>query len=439
MRFRREGTDRAGLIGPLLVSAALSLSAAPGLQAEPLPEADVAHGIERINAGDYRGALDFLERAAAAEPGNPEALFYAGLAHSRLGAYRNAEKFLKGALALGESPEIRYELGRVAALGGRCADAEAEFARFGALGGDAAMARDGGTLVEECRGQVAKRSFRLAFTWGWQHDSNVILDPERPVVETEGPQSDQRALGYLTLGGVPLRGRSAELDLEYAVYGSIHEKLEDYNVLYQKLTPVVNFTAWDRLRPSLGGLVEYTLFGAERYSLAGAGFGKIALREGERALTELVGEWRTTTYEDTELFPDNAERSGTTLSASLRQVFTSSRAEVSLQAAAVRDDAEKDYWSSQGFRAGGRLLWRMVGPIYLGLASEYQRYSYREAFPATDEKREDSILSAEGTLSWVLSRRDFLTLTVSHTRDDSNLDAFTYKRTIIGVLVSFAI
>ena len=54
----------------------------------------VAQGIEKISDRDYDAAVELLEAALDAAPDDPEANFYAGFSHLRLGRYEEAEKYL---------------------------------------------------------------------------------------------------------------------------------------------------------------------------------------------------------------------------------------------------------------------------------------------------------------------------------------------------------
>jgi Flp pilus assembly protein TadD len=139
-----------------------------------------ARAIDAINEEKYGPAMEYLEKALAISPDNPEAVYYAGIVASRLGRYGEAETYLLKASRLDETVgEVRYELGRVFFLTSRCDEAAGELSRFLAQA-------EGGILAEQARGMMAdcgkvveeKSPFTLHLFAGGQYDSNVILEQE---------------------------------------------------------------------------------------------------------------------------------------------------------------------------------------------------------------------------------------------------------------------
>lgn len=416
--------------------AAAVVAAAPAGAVVP-HEVAIAHGIELITSGNYRAALAPLDEALAADPGNAEALFYAGVARSRLGRYRDAEDLLRLALAEAESVEVYYELGRVAALTGRCDDAERLFARLTALAAGGVGPADTAALLADCRGG-RRRTLHASLSLGWQHDSNVVLDPDNPVVPRDRV-ADSRLLALLGAGGTLLRAGDFELDGRYSFYGSLHANIDDYNALYHKLAPTLAWAGSDAVRPSLGYTFESTSFGGDPYGIVHTGFVRLLVPEGEGIATEVSAELRGNRFSSSELFPDNDERRGTGWSARLAQGVERGALDVRVFVAHERDDARAGWWDAQGWRVGGRVGWRPVPELALGANAEYRAVDYDDPGPAGGAAREDRVTEVGAALSWSPWRHGSVTLTASHTRDDSNLDAYTYQRTIYGFVVTLGI
>jgi tetratricopeptide (TPR) repeat protein len=428
-------TAAAALLATLL---ALACAAAPAAATVP-HEVAIARGIQLMNDGKYRDALGPLGEALAAAPQNTEALYYAGVAHSRLGEYPEAETLLKRALAVDETSEIQFELGRVAALSGRCGDAEGLFTRAGALGADAATRRAGDTLLEGCRAKGAKRPWRLALTLGWQHDSNVILEPNRPEIAPAGGQSDNRMLAYFNAGATVLHSDAAELGVNYSFYGSRHADLTDYDAAYHKLSVPLSFSPAGRLRPTLAYTLEHTSFGGDKYGLVHTAAAGLGFKEGAATATEAAFEYRWNTYWDSPLFFDNKGRSGTGWSAGARQEATWGPVEGRFQAFYDRDDADEKHWAFTGWHAAARLGWRIADPVLLGGGLEYQARDYRAAPPGSVEDRADRTWIWTANLAWAFTRNFSAALTASHTVNDSNLVPYAYHRTIYGVVLTAAL
>lgn len=396
---------------------------------------DLARGIVFINAGDYRAALAPLARALDDEPRNQEALYYAGLAHSRLGEYASAATLFTRALEIDESVEVAFELGRVRALTERCTEARRLFTRAEALGANEAGRRSAEGLLRGCGGGGRRAPLRLALTVGWQQDSNVILAPERP--ETPKPaKEDGRAMLYLTVGGTPLRTRLLELDLDLSGYGSRHEDLRDYDALVGHLNTVLALTAWKRVRPALGYGFEQSYFDGDSYNRTHRGYFQLEVREGARAATEAVLEMRDAQFWDSELFPDNAERTGAGESVGLRQRFSIGSLETTVSLFGDRDQAREDWWASEGWRAAARFSWRPTRKLAVGLTGEYRAWDYEAAAPGQEVAREDRMSTLGATLSHSLGRAVILTLSGSWIRNESNLDYAEYTRTIIGLYLT---
>lgn len=434
MPGRRRFPLGVSLIGAVLGAAVLAL---------PLPagavvghEVSIARGIEHINAGRYAEALEDLKAARQVAPDNNEALFYSGVAYARLGEYMTAEGLLLRALQLHESAEPYFELGRVAALTGRCDEAGRLFDRFAALDGDEAGRTDGTRLLDGCRSRLKRQPAWLSLGLGWQHDSNVVLDPDNPATPREGDKDDHRGLATLS-AGLPLAPvRGLELVPAYGFYGSLHARLHDYNALYQKIDVPLTITSSALLRPTLGYSAEYTLFDGDRYSVIQTGYARLALAEGAAAVTEALAEYRDNRFWDSDLFPDNEGRSGGAWSAGARQAVRWGRLEARLHGLYDRDDADEEHWVSRGWHAGARVDVRVAEPLTVSLTGEYAAKDYRAIAPAAVEKREDRTTTYTAGVNWAFSRRASATIGGSYTSDDSNLEAYTFDRTIVGIALT---
>jgi len=429
---------RAALLSLLAVVPAFVNAPSPALAASAQSEIEVARGIELVNAGRFQEAVAPLERALAAEPTNQEALYYGGLAHSRLGEYETANALLERALEIEESAEIHFELGRVRALTGRCADAEAFFARYERLGSDEPGRKAAESLLRGCSGSRSASRVRLGISLGGQYDSNVILEPLYSPAPKPA-QADWRALLYVTAGATALKTPTIALDLGYSFYGSVHQNLHDYDTIANRLSALLALPAWGRVRPSLGYSFEYSYFDGNPYNRTHRGSVQVEVREGERAATEVVFEARDALFWDSELFTDNADRTGTGESAGLRQRWSSGPIETAFALYAERDRAREDWWASDGWRASGQALWRPAAAIAVGLSGEYQARDYDAPYPGQEATRADRTQTWIATISWSPARALSLTISESWSHSDSNLEFYEYTRNIVGLYATIGL
>lgn len=424
----------------LLVFAAVLMFAdvSQALAASAQSEIEVARGIELVNAGRFQEAVASLERALAADPTSLEALYYGGLAHSRLGEYAAANELLERALEIEETAEICFELGRVRALTGRCADAQIFLASYERLGSDEPGRKAAEGLLRGCGGVKSASRLRLSISLGDQYDSNVILEPQQPTAPKPS-KDDWRALLYVSAGATALKTRTLTLDLGYSFYGSLHERFHDYDTIANRLNALLALPAWGRARLSLGYVFDYSYFDGNAYNRTHRGSLQVAVREGERAAAEAVFEVRGARFWNSELFTDNADRTGAGESVGLRQRWGSGPVEVSLALFGDRDRAREDCWAVDGWRASAKALWRSSETIAIGLSGEYQARDYDAPYPGQQASRADRTQTWAATISWSLTPALSLTLSESWSHNDSNLTFYEYTRNIVGLYATIGL
>jgi tetratricopeptide (TPR) repeat protein len=197
----------------------------------------IAKGIQMINDGKFSEAVESLNRALAVSPDNLEANYYAGVAHSRLGNYQDAENLFLKTLELGETgAHVYFELGRLYYITSRCAESKEHLSKFKTLSDDVASNEYASKLVETCTEEDVEKKYRLQVSVGGQHDSNVILEPTNPVVPADR-DSDIRALIYVSAGAEIFNIGALSLRADYNFYQSIHDQLDDFDIHYHKIKP----------------------------------------------------------------------------------------------------------------------------------------------------------------------------------------------------------
>ncbi|GBD95914.1 MAG TPA: tetratricopeptide repeat protein [Nitrospirae bacterium] len=287
------------------------------------------------------------------------------------------------------------------------------------------------------KGAEAK-PYELSISAGGQYDSNVILETSNPPVGADR-KSDARALVYITSGATLFKRGRAKLKADYNFYQSIHKHLNDFNVQYHKITPVLEIAASGIFKPSVGYSLEYTLLAGELYSRVHTSYGKVTVTEGEKLSTEVIYEYRDNKYRDSNKFQTNSIRSGYKNSAGIRQNFYLSRLSGDAYYFSDSERAKEGYWNFNGYRSGAELTCKITSPLYINVSGEYNERRYRDDYPVFQERRLDSMQQFSVKLTYIFSDRISASITDTYIVNNSNLSIFDYKRNITGIFFTAGI
>jgi len=399
----------------------------------------IAQGIQKINQGETKDAIVLLKKALELSPENPEAAYYAGVAYSRDGDYKEAERLFLQTLQLDETYANAYlELGRIYYVTSRCDDLETLLSRFTEISEDSALKGEAARLVDGCRRKAEDKSFSLDVSAGTQYDSNVILEPSNPPVSA-GRKSDTRAVLYVTSGAVLIKGRVIKLKADYNYYQSLHTNLNDFNVQYHKIAPALEMSFSSLFSSKAGYSLEYTLLGGDLYSRFHTYYGRFTVKEGGRSSTEAVYEYRANKYWDSGIFQTNSIRSGHQNSVGVKQNFHLKRLTGGIYYFSDFNRAEEGYWAFNGQRLGAELVCRVKTPLYLNLSGEYNVRRYRDDFPGFQERRLDRMQQYSLRLTYFLSDGISASITESYIVNSSNIGLFDYRRNMTGIFLTIGV
>jgi hypothetical protein len=407
----------------------------------------IAQGIDEIALQNYAGAAERLQQALAADPDNPEACYYAGLAYSRLGDTAKAEPLLQRARALDpESANIHFELGLLYARMSDCGRASDAFETFRRLSPSDDRSRELLDLMKNCQGVreetfLEKAQVRLDAGLGGNYDTNVTLEPGNPV----GPKDrrpDFSGILFLSAGLVPLQTDLLRLNLDYDFFQSFHVEESGFNVNFNKISPSLSFRLWDFVVPSVGYVFENTLLGSHTYGRVNEGYGKTTLDWGNGLFTDVRYSYRNLTYWNTPLFPTNALRTGTSQSVELRQFVLWKGIDFQLYGSGHFDRAKADWWSYDGFQFGLEAAFR-VWVLNIGLAGAYIERHYLAVYPdpinllSSREKRLDREQQYSAAVTYTILPWLSATLINTTVICDSNIEyLFGYDRNITGIFLA---
>ncbi len=399
----------------------------------------IAEGIQKINQGRTEDAIVILKKALKLSPESPEAAYYAGIAYSRNGNYKEAEGLFLRALQLDETSANAYlELGRIYYVTSRCDELEELFSEFTDHSENNVLKGKAARLVDGCRKKAEEKLYRINVSAGSQYDSNVILEPSNPPVTAER-KSDIRTVLYVTSGAVLLKDSVIDLTLDYNFYQSLHINLNEFNVQYHKITPALEMTFSDTIRSSAGCSLEYTLLGSDLYSRFRTFYGKFSVRESEKLTADIIYEYGSHKYWDSDIFKTNSIRSGYRNTVGVKQNFYLKRLKGEIYYFSDFNRAKEGYWAFNGQRLGAEVAYRISPPLHINVSGEYSERRYRDDFPGFQEKRLDRMQQYSLRLTYVASDRMNASITESYIVNDSNLGVFDYRRNITGIFLTIGL
>jgi tetratricopeptide (TPR) repeat protein len=401
----------------------------------------VAQGIEKINSGNFREAVEVLKRALELKPDNPEAEFYSGLAYSRLGELSKAERlFQKIKTEQVYASSVYLELGRIYYAWKECKRADKYLTVFKALSSDDVQKGYADAMIERCYEQEeAEKPYKLNVTTGVEYDTNVILEPSNPVVDEDIRNGDGRAVILINAGARIFKNRDVTAKVDYNLYQSFQFDLTRFNIHYQSIEPTMELTQSDIIRPSIGYKFEYLYFDRDEYGFSHKGFTKINLKESEHYSTDGIYEFKENHYRDTETYPTNSDRKGHQHLYWLKQNFERDKLKGDIHYCFDINNAKEDEWSYSGNNVGADVGYRITEPVVIRVSADFTRRVHREEYPRFEDRRIDEMQRYGFKIHYLVTDRILLTLSERYTRNDSNLADYDYSRNVIGLLLTYGI
>ena len=401
-------------------------------------ELNIAEGIEQLNENKYKEALESLNKALAISPDNTEALYYSGVAYTRLGDIDKAKEVFLKIIKEDESfANVYLELGRIYYIQSDCSMTRQYLSSFLDLADDELLKAYAADLMGACA-EEQEKPYSLYVSLGAQYDDNVLLEPSNPVAPTDA-KDDGRVVAYVIADATLFDNENMSFNTEYTFYQSLHFSLDDFDVHYHRIKPSIDFKMFDALTTTLGYAFDYTLLGGDRYSGVNTYFANINFTENDNFSTDLISEYKDFKYRDGDLFADNAIRSGHQTTYGLKQNFRKGDLSGNLFYFSDFGRASVGYWSFNGHRLGVELTYRVSSPLFLTFFGEYAQSDYRDVFLNFTEERDDKVQKYSVVLAYKVTDRIALYLSEDFTVNDSNLSSFDYTRNIIGLYLTASI
>lgn len=430
-----------------LVLSGIIFFSTPLLHASDDYEIYVAKGIQKINKGQYHGAVEMLEKASGLAPDDPEVVYYSAVAYSRTGNYEKAKKLFLRILEDDPSALNAYlEIGRIYYIQSECVKADEYLSNLISLTEDPALKRYAESMIGDCSEKETvkeERDFDLSITLGGQYDSNVILESDNPsVVTTRERKSDSRLIAYLSAGAKMYEDSTLRLDVDYSLYLSKHTHLDDLNVQYHKISPkieILNFPGM--IVPMLGYSFEYTQLGSDHYSNRHGVFGGVVIKEGEGFSTDISYKFTKSNLFDSGMYATNSLRTGDEKTVEVAQKFVLKKVRFNINYSMASNEASVGYWDYDSDKAGAEVSYAVTSPVKLNMtfSANHHVNRYKSDYPGFGYSRSDKLNQYNVMLTCLGFKNAAVTLMNSYSTNKSNINLFDYDRNIISLFLTMRV
>lgn len=281
-----------------------------------------------------------------------------------------------------------------------------------------------------------EKQWMLQVSAGLQYDSNVILNPENsPLPEGISRKSGWRTIAFLKSGYEFLSTEEFSASAGYSLYQSLQKDLSSYRVTKHALgLDAVYELGWASLKGSYD--FDYALAGGDKYSSSHSLSPSLEI-SGDRFFGDLHYEFSRDRFTDSPRFPANSERTGRDNTAGMSLGMNISE---SFSAMLAYDhnttSARVEHWEYDGDKVSLTLLARFSESASALLSGWLQKADYDGFYPSTVTARKDTTKGQSLSLKKDLSDAIGVTAGAAHTRNDSNINAVDYKRTVYSLILT---
>lgn len=455
-------------------------------------------GIAQYQQESYQDALTSLASAQQVLPDDPLVHFYQGLAHIKLGQYEQAQPRLYRAMSLSPdfAPDAHYQSGLAYFRQGLYEEAKQEFTAVVQseiethLSSDIhhqkalAFYRQG--LFEEATKEFdamvqpepqselvrsameflrqlstrkptdSPKRWDLNFSVSQQYDSNVVLLPggvQPPGGSTGISQKEDYRTAFYGRGEIrPFDNGTWSLGTAYSIYQSFHRTLSAFDV--QDHTPSVYVQhRTGPLSSRLAYAYDYIKVGRSPYLIVHAIQPTFTLAEGDRLYTQVQLRYQNKDFQHG-LFLFNSTRDGKNWLAGVTQYLLSADKQAHVRigytfdkdvtgggapASATPGDTTNADWAYEGHRISTGVGLPPVWKFRTDLAFDYYRqdYLHPNSFSTSGTTiRRDNIYLFNGSVSREIGAGLSLIGQYSYTRDQVNISAFDYNRSVVSLTLT---
>jgi len=422
-------------------------------------------GMAQYSRGQYAEALVSLDTAEKYLPSDPLVFYYQGLTYHQKGAFDlSPGRFLRArTLSNDLAAPCHYYSGIAYYQRGLLDEAREEFrAALKAGEPESELVKSARLFLEQAGGGEAAgpKRWDLSFTGMYQYDNNVVLTP-LGISPSPGSGISQKHDSVTVLFGRaeyrPIQTETWLAGTSYAFYQNFHQTLSGFDV--ESHTPAVYVQRqFGSFQTRLQYSYDYVLVGRSPFLIANSFQPSFTLSEGYHAFTQVQFRYQNKDFQDGR-FLTNSFRDGKNWLTGITQyilfadntgnfrlgyTFDTDRTGGGSPAIAIVGDQTNADWAYTGhrFSAGLGLPAVLTYKVDLDFSYYRQNYANPNSFipgnigDVSTLKRRDNIYYFTGTVS-----RDFtewLTASVqySYTREQSNVSAFDYNRSVTSMILT---
>lgn len=416
-------------------------------------------GVAQYNRGQYADALASLTAAEKASPNEPLVHYYLGLIYHGLEAFEKSPERFHRAMTLSPdlAPSAQYYSGVAYYRRGIYDKAQVEFEAVIATQPESELSTSAKEFLSKTPAAPSKglQRWNASFTLSSEWDSNVVVIPNgtSPPGGATGisQQSDYRMVLYAHGDLRPIQNETWTAGLASGVYQSFHRTLSGFDVLDFSPTAYVQHQ-FGPLQTSAQYIFSYTDVGREPYLVAQGAQSYFTLAEGGRAFTQVQLRYQYKDFKD-DRFPTNSGRDGINWLAGVTQYLLFSESKGRARVGFIYDTdrtgggspslapppggTNASDWSYNGYRVSTGLdLPSIIWTLNLGLAVDYYWVNYLNPNSFSSDgltPRRDRIIGLTGALSRTLTQHFSLAFQYSYTREQSNIPAFDYNRSVYSL------
>jgi tetratricopeptide (TPR) repeat protein len=416
--------------------------------------------ISQSQLGEYHEALASLEKAQTLDPQNPLVYFYQGVVSRELKAFNQSPALFSRAMALSPdlTPTVRYYTGMSYYERGLLDQAQKEFEAAIASGEpESELARSARAILQQ-RAQAPKgaKQWDLSLSISGQYDTNVVLLPTgiQPPGGTTGiSKKDDFVTTFYARGEYrPIQTSVWTAGVTYGLYQSFHQKLATFDV--QDHAPSVFVQRQiGMVTARLQYAFDYVRVGQDPFMLAHAVQPIVTIAESDSHFTQIQLRYQDKSFQD-DLFAGNSLRNGKNWLGGVTQyayfahgtghvrlgyTFDTDRTGGGNPSVAMPGVQTNADWAYTAHRLSAGLGMPEFLTLRPSLAFDYYLMDYENpnSFSADGTtKRRDNVMFFTATMGRPLNDWLMIAAEYNYTRDQSNISAFNYARSIFSLTLS---
>lgn len=273
---------------------------------------------------------------------------------------------------------------------------------------------------------------------GYIYDDNVIAAPSSSLPDTiVSDQKDSSISASFSINYTPLVPSPLYFTAQYNFYANTYFKLDEYNTITNSLTltPGMNF---DKSIVTIPVSYSYQLFNGKKY------MGLLTIRPtyGIMLTDRLMGQlsvgygWRDMLQAPS--FADESRDADIINGAAgLYYFIKDNTGFINARYEHAYENAKGANWKNNGDRFSLGILCPIYTNLTLNLGGDIYLQRYKDVHSVFNVKRDDKIYSGSILLTWEVIKGLQVNLQYMHTKADSNIPVYDYKRNVYNLAIQY--